>query len=182
MNFVQDTSMPAFMRAIACRFHSIAAICACLSVPIMKVPETRYNPLYYNQERKTRAEGDQGVPETRMTCGTILCPSAPPPPPTLSSNTSAAQVVLVAMPRATRTMHRFVMGEKYLTLFGASQKKKEKDQSLAERKTGAGEGRGRAHLRATHRLLPSRHLQSSTARSASAHCKCLYWITRPVMM
>ena len=54
-----------------------------------------------------------------MTCGTTLCPSTPPPPPPpppiLSSNTSAAQVVLVAVPRATRTTQRFVIGEKYLT-------------------------------------------------------------------
>jgi hypothetical protein len=56
-----------------------------------------------------------------------LCPSAPPPPPplpTLSSNASAAQVVFVAVPRATRTMQRFVMGEKYFTLFSVNKKGK----------------------------------------------------------
>ena len=57
----------------------------------------------------------------------ILCPSAPlplPPPPSLSSKASAAHVVFVAVPRATRTMQRFVMGEKYFTFCFRVNKKK----------------------------------------------------------
>jgi hypothetical protein len=63
-----------------------------------------------------------------------LRPSAllPPPPPTLSSNASAAQVVFVAVPRATRTMQRFVMGEKYFTLFSVN-KKRERIETLQEK-------------------------------------------------
>ena len=74
-----------------------------------------------------------------MTCGTTLCPSAPlppPPPPTLSSKASAAQVVFVAVPRATRTMQRFVMGEKYFTLFRVKPKKKRKKTKQNKTKTG----------------------------------------------
>jgi hypothetical protein len=99
---------------------------------IIEARETAAQSHYYEREKKTRA-GDQHAPETWITCGTTLCPSAllpPPPPPTLSSNASAAQVVFVAVPRATRTMQRFVMGEKYFTLFRVNTKrgKKEKEK------------------------------------------------------
>jgi hypothetical protein len=66
-----------------------------------------------------------------------LCPSAPlppPPPPTLSSNVSAAQVVFVAVPRATRTMQRFVIGEKYFTVVPRQQKKKRIESSRSEKR------------------------------------------------
>lgn len=72
-----------------------------------------------------------------------LCPSAPlppplPPPPTLSSNVSAAQVVFVAVPRATRTMQRFVIGEKYFTFVPHQPKKKKKEDR--NQNTGGREG------------------------------------------
>ena len=59
----------------------------------------------------------EDAPETWITCGMTLCPSEIPPPSIRSSNASAAQAVFVAVPRATRTMQRFVMGEKYFTFF-----------------------------------------------------------------
>jgi hypothetical protein len=75
-----------------------------------------------------------------MTCGTTLCPSTPPPPlTTLSNSTSATPVMLVGVPRATRTTQRFVTGEKYLTVprhQKQKQMKKKKISSLGEQKTG----------------------------------------------
>jgi hypothetical protein len=53
MNYGQDASMPAFTRAMTCRFHSIAAICACLSVPIsQKRAKPRHSPTTVSERRK----------------------------------------------------------------------------------------------------------------------------------
>jgi hypothetical protein len=155
---IQQLSVPAFIRAIACQFHSIAAICAFLSVSSI----TATVPL--ELRRETRAE-DQDAPETWMTCGTTLCPFIPPlPPPTLSNSTSAAQVMLVRVPCATRTTQRFVTEHKCLTVPHHQKKRSAPSQS---KKTG---GRRRKSSPASDaELLPSRHLQNAVARSASAH-------------
>src|SRR5579863_7426254 len=103
---------------MASLFHSTAAICACLRVPRARKCTSQRQ----TQEREKNGAGD--APETWTTCGTTLRPCPPPLAPTLSRSTSAAQVVFAAVPRATRTMQRFVMGEKYLTVTITHQNRK----------------------------------------------------------
>lgn len=116
----------------------------------------------------------EDAPETWITCGMTLCPSEIPPPSIRSSNASAAQAVFVAVPRATRTMQRFVMGEKYFTFFFFwFRNNKTGGMGYNKIKYKHWEGGGKrkkeiSHPRATLRLLPNRHLQSSTTRSALA--------------
>jgi len=70
-----------------------------------------------------------------------ICTTTPTTPPTLSSNASAAQVVFVAVPRATRTMQRFVMGEFTLiprqpkkNLYTGEKKRRKKKSLTSERR------------------------------------------------
>ena len=86
----------------------------------------------------------------------LLIPAPAPAPPTLSSKASAAQVVFVAVPRATRTMQRFVMGEKYFTFyFRVNKHDKKKKRGRKKRGERGGRRRRRRRRRGGINLSPA---------------------------
>ena len=140
---------PTLTRAMAALFHSIAAICACLSVP----KKREIHDLLNRAVHSIMVIGN--APETWITCGTTLPSSLFP---ILSRSTSAAQVVRAASPRATRMIQRCVVGEKYLT---ACREKR----AVFSVKPAEG---NKTYQRANRQLLPSPYLQSSLIHSVSA--------------